>query len=297
MLMLLIGLSALPAVWAPGARAQDDGTGGDPIAAVSHETAETGPILPEYRILSYYGFPGNEFMGILGEHTKPELRKRLVRQARAYEAADPTRPVKLAFEVIASVAQRDPMADGSYLLRTDPRLIEEYVNYTAKHGMLLILDVQFGRETIQEEIEAVRPWLELPHVHLALDGEFSIEEGETPGVELGSIDAAEIRYAQETLAELAATAGIPPKLLIVHQFNVFMITNKEAITDVPGVQTILEVDGWGAPELKRETYAVLTGDRQFTHYGFKLWYRQDEPLLTPAEVVGLEPSPDLVIYQ
>ena len=34
------------------------------------------------------------------------------------------------------------------------------------------------------------------------------------------------------------------------------------------------------------------------YYGFKLWYNlQDDPLMTPAEVLALDPVPDLVIYQ
>ena len=39
------------------------------------------------------------------------------------------------------------------------------------------------------------------------------------------------------------------------------------------------------------------GPEQIEYHGFKLWYRQDEPLMTEAEVLALSPSPDLVIYQ
>ena len=33
------------------------------------------------------------------------------------------------------------------------------------------------------------------------------------------------------------------------------------------------------------------------YFGFKLWYRQDDPLMTEDEVLALAPSPDVVIYQ
>lgn len=276
------------------ARAQGDGT--DVESQPAQPESQPEPLLPKYRILSYYGFPRNELMGILGEHSKGELRKRLTRQRRAYERVDNSRPWKMAYEIIASVAQRDAMPDGSYLYRTDPDVIKEYANYTAKHDMLLILDMQFGRLSVEDEIEAALPWLELPHVHLALDPEFKVKEGEQPGVHLGSITAAEITYAQETLAEFARERNLPPKILLVHQFHYAVIEDKDQLRPVPGVQFVLEVDGFGTPEEKRETYRVMT-ENPIEFHGFKLWYRQDEPLMTEEEVLALDPSPDIVIYQ
>jgi hypothetical protein len=33
------------------------------------------------------------------------------------------------------------------------------------------------------------------------------------------------------------------------------------------------------------------------YHGVKLFYRQDEPLMEPNEVLALDPVPDLIIYQ
>jgi hypothetical protein len=293
---LLIALLAAPLAASPVARAQGDGTDFNaPPPEVEQPAGE--PILPTYRILSYYGNPGNEFMGILGKYSKSDLRTELVRQARAYEQADPDRPVKLAFEMMASIAHREPQADGSYHEHTDPELIQEYVDYTAKHDMLLILDVQFGRATVQQEIDYVREWLKLPHVHLALDAEFAIKEGEVPGVDLGSLDAKDVRYAQREMVKIAEEAGIPPKILILHQFNYYSVTNKEDIRPMDGVQFVLEVDGFGTPEEKLLTYSVMT-ENPIQFHGFKLWYSgEDDPLMTPEDVLALDPVPDIVIYQ
>jgi hypothetical protein len=254
-------------------------------------------ILPKHRILSYYGFPTNELMGILGEYDPKTLLGVLQDQASAYDAVDATRPLKLAFEVIASVAQRDPMADGSYLSYTARDIIDEYVEFTRKHDLLLLLDMQFGRRTVEDEVNAVLEWLAEPHVHLALDPEFSVNEGEVPGEVLGTMDAAEVTYAQEFLADFALDRGLPPKILIVHQFNLYSISNREKIKQVDGVQFVLEVDGWGPPDMKRDTYGVVVGPDPIEYHGFKLWYRQDEPLMTEAEVLALNPSPDMIIYQ
>jgi hypothetical protein len=254
-------------------------------------------ILPHYRILSYYGFPTNELMGILGEHDPTTLLGILQDQASAFDAVDSSRPLKLAFEVIASVAQRDAMADGSYLSYTARDYIDQYVEFTRENDLLLVLDMQFGRRTVQDEINAVIEWLAEPHVHLALDPEFSVNEGEVPGEVLGSIDASDVTFAQEFLANFATERELPPKILVVHQFNLFSISNREQIQPVEGVQFVLEVDGWGPPDMKRDTYGVVIGPDPIEYHGFKLWYRQDEPLMTEAEVLALDPSPDLIIYQ
>lgn len=254
-------------------------------------------ILPHTRVLSYYGFPGVPQMGILGQHSTEELYPLILDQALAYEEVDNSKPVLMAYEVIASVAQRDPQADGSYLARISDDVLQEYVDFCESHKLHLIIDVQYGRLTTEDELNAIAPWLEYPFVHPALDPEFSVEEGEVPGEVLGSIDASDVTYAQEWLADFCSTRGLPPKILVVHQFNWYSITNKEAISPVDGVQFCLEVDGFGAPAMKLETYSVLTQD-PIEFHGFKLWYSgEDDPMMTPAEVVALDPPPDVVIYQ
>jgi hypothetical protein len=274
----------------------DDEEAGQQIA--DSTAALEGAIFPAYRVVSYYGFPGEASMGILGEYEKEQLLEILREQAAEYEAVDPSRPVKLALEVITSVAQGWEGEDGDYLAYIGRDMLMEYVDFTAQNDILLILDMQFGRKTVQEEFEAVREFLLYPHVHLALDPEFSIDEGEAPGAHLGQIDAVDVQYAMEELAALSVENSLPPKLLIVHQFVEQSITNREQIQLVPGVQFVLEVDGFGTPDAKRETYAVITAGSPSEFFGFKLWYNlQDDPLMTPAEVLALDPSPDLIIYQ
>lgn len=254
-------------------------------------------IFPTYRVLSYYGFPGEVNMGVLGEYDMQTLLEKLKAQAAEYEAVD-DRPYQLAFEVIASVAQQWEGEDGDYLAYIGKDMLQEYIDFTAANDLLLILDVQFGHKTVQEEVAAMEPYLKYPHVQLALDPEFAVGEGEVPGTVIGEIDAADINYAQNELARIAAENGLPPKLLIVHQFHYDSITNREQIATVPGVQFVLEVDGFGTPDEKRSTFAVLAGDHLFDFHGFKLWYNgQDDPIMTPQDVLNLDPQPDLIIYQ
>jgi hypothetical protein len=256
-----------------------------------------GAIFPANRVLSYYGFPGNPNMGILGEYNMDELLTRLQEQAAEYEAADNSRPWKLAFEVIASVAQADAGADGLYIMPTDPAIIQEYIDFTAANDLLLILDLQFGHDTIENELGRLRDYLRYPHVYPALDPEFMMKPGEQPGVHLGAIDAEKVTYAQNTVAEWSIEDSVPEKFLLVHQFNYYMIENKEDIGIVDGVQLVINADGWGPPADKLASYEVVITQDPIQFNGIKSFYRQDDPLMSAAETMAFDPPPDLVMYQ
>ena len=76
-----------------------------------------------------------------------------------------------------------------------------------------------------------------------------------------------------------------------------MITEKDTLAPVPGVQLVVEFDGWGTPDLKRSGYAVTIANMPIEYNGIKLFYKQDQPLMTPQDVLDLSPVPDLIIYQ
>lgn len=258
---------------------------------------EQGALLPSHRILTFYGHPHDPNMGIVGEYEKEELLPLLLAEAANYEAADPTRPVIPAFEVIATVAQRDPGEDGDYLLETDMDTIVEYANFAEANGALLFLDLQIGRSTVEAEVAKVRDILRRPYVHLAIDPEFAIRPGETPGIHIGEVTAEQILIAQQALAQIVREEGIPPKILIVHQFREDMIIGKSRIATVPGVQVVIDADGYGSPKLKTDSYAFLIREEPVGFPGFKLFYRQDEPLMSARDVLALDPPPVLIIYQ
>jgi len=269
----------------------------------TREVDLTGALLPNNRILSYYGHPNSSAMGILGEFSKEEVHRLLAEQAVEYEAADSAHPVVLAFELIATVAQPHPGEDGTYVAYTGDEIIQEYVDYVTANDMILILDLQIGHDTIPNQINLIRKWLELPNVHVALDPEFSMKANETvprdriPGEFIGEANGLHIQEGMELLAQIVAEAGIPPKMLIVHQFEEEMIFNKDQITPVAGVQFVLDMDGFGGTEAKVGNYGHFVRDQLIEFGGIKLFYRQDDPLLTPAEIVALDPPALVVIYQ
>ena len=265
--------------------------------AINAQTIASGGLLPAHRILTYYGHPHDPNMGILGEYPKEELLQLLRAEAASYEVADPTRPVIVAFEVIATVAQGWPATDGTYLLDTDLETLNEYADFAATHGTLMFLDLQIGRNTVPAEMAKVRSLLERPHIHLALDPEFAIADGQVPGTHIGELTAEQIRGAQEELSRIVRDYGLPPKILVVHQFREDMILGKERLSPVPGVQLVIESDGFGPPGLKTEVYNILIRNNETEYSGIKHFYRQDVPLMTAAETLALEPAPLLIIYQ
>lgn len=256
-----------------------------------------GSVLPGSRVVSYYGHPNSAQMGILGEFDLDTVSARLREQAAAYAAADPSRPVVPALELIATVAQPLPGDDGTYLAYTGDEIIGEFADYTAANGMLLILDLQIGHSTIPAEIERIRHWLELPNVHVALDPEFSTGPDRIPGEFIGEVDGAQVQLAVEALAQLVAEKSLPSKILIVHQFEEDMIMNKGAISPLPGVDVVIDMDGFGGQDAKIQNYWHFVRDQLIEYGGIKLFYQQDDPLLTPEQIVALDPPPLVVIYQ
>jgi hypothetical protein len=248
--------------------------------------------------VAYYGNPYSPIMGILGEHETPELIRRLHIQAARYQALVPDKKVTPALHLVYAVAQASPGDDGSYLYHMPDELVEEYIEVTRREGMLFFIDLQMGRADPVTEVERVRHWLQNEHVHLAIDPEFTMPPGERPGVDLGSMDGATINAIQDVLQTVALEAGTSNKILIVHQFQADMITNKGAIrSDRDRVDVVIDLDGWGPPWSKLEKYLALGTNEPVEFTGFKLFYRWDVPMLTEEQVVTLVPRPSVIVYQ
>ena len=254
-------------------------------------------LLPDNRLLFYSGFPENELMGILGEHSPEECLRLLREQAAEYEAADSSRPWKLGFELIASVAQGSPQDDNSYIASTGTDWLDLYTEFTAANDMVLLLDVQMGRKEPKEDYERLEQWLQYEHVHLGIDPEFKMWGDEVPGQQIGNVTGEQVTEAQRWLVDLANRYGTSRKMLVVHQFTLSMIENKETIAPMDGVDLVIDMDGWGSPDEKRATWDAVIPSDPIEYNGVKLFYGQDEPLMTAAEIMALEPAPDVVIYQ
>jgi hypothetical protein len=260
-----------------------------------------GAILPQKRIVAYYGNPLSKKMGILGELPPDQMLARFDKEIAAWNRADPAHPVQPALHLIAVVAQGAPGRDGKYRLRMTDSLINMVHGWAQKKNAITFLDVQVGQSTVQEELPRLVPFLQRPDVMLAIDPEFSMKDGSKPGAKIGTMTAADVNYAIKLLADLVTQYHLPPKILIVHRFTRRMLADSKAIKLDPRVQVVINMDGWGQPWLKYDSYRAYVEAEPVEYTGFKLFYHNDtkkgDPLLTPAEVLMLNPKPLYIQYQ
>lgn len=267
-----------------------------PTVAVKVRPNSTSALATQ-RLITYYGHPYDDRMGILGEFDPLTMVQKLKAQTAAYTAADPTRPGLCTIELIASVAQGSPGKDGLYIARTPTAEIEKWAQLAEQQGCLLMLDIQMGYDSVENDVKAILPFLQRPYVHLAIDPEFHVARGQIPGESFGSVTSTEVMGAMQTLGNLVRQYNLPDKILVLHQFRQDMLPDKDNIKTMPNVDLVVMMDGWGLPEAKIANYNAFIRDDLLQYGGIKLFYRQDAPLLTPAEVIQLDPTPLVVIYQ
>ena len=260
-----------------------------------------GAVLPYRRIVAYYGNPLSKRMGILGEIPPEQMLARLGREVAKWNAADPTTPAVPALHLIAVVAHATPGYDGKYRGRVSDAVVERVAGWARRDSALLFLDIQPGLSTVQEEVPRLEEYLRRPDVHLGLDPEFSMKQGHTPGTRIGTLDAADVNWAIDYLAGLVREYHLPPKVLVIHRFTQHMITNAEQIRPRPEVEVVIDMDGWGPVSLKRQSFRAFVAAEPVQFTGIKLFYRNDTKkggrLMTPEEVLKLDPTPVYVQYQ
>jgi hypothetical protein len=283
-------------------------TGEDPEFAqkcgwpVKYPPPLPGSILPAKRIVAYYGNPLSKRMGALGEFPKDEMLRRLKVEVAKWEKADPSLPVQPALHLIAVVAQGEPGKAGKYRMIMPDKVVNEVYDWAKEAHAILFIDIQTGHSDIRTILPRFEWLLKNPDVHLGMDPEFNmIKSGRKPGTKIGTYDAADINYASGFLRDLVKKYNLPPKVFIVHRFTRDMVTNARRIEVHPEVQMVMNMDGWGAPWLKRDSYRdyIIKEPVQFT--GFKLFYHNDtkkgDPLMTPQQLLKLKPAPVYIQYQ
>jgi hypothetical protein len=271
---------------------------------VASPTPVPGAILPARRIVAFYGNPLSTRMGILGEIAPEAMLRRLDAIAAEWQKADPGVPVQPALHLIAVVAQDRPGGDRMYRIRMDSTLIEKVYGWARSRGAILFLDIQAGHSTIARELPHLLPWLTRPDVHLGIDPEFYMHhqsQGSRPGRRIGTLTATEVNQAIEVLGRAVSEYRLPPKVLVVHRFTLDMLRNARDIRLDSRVQVVINMDGWGEPWLKFDSYARTTVSEPVQFAGFKIFFHNDtkkgEALLTPREVLALRPRPVYIQYQ
>lgn len=270
----------------------------DPGIERSTPGHERIPLLANNTIVAFYGHPLSQRMGILGLHSKEEIAGRVEAYAGYYDQVNGKDGAVGAYYIIYGTCW--PGGEIGYLKDS---ILEEYIHYAQQRGMLVFVDHQIGKYSVEESMERILPFLRYPNVHLAIDPEWRTLK---PMKEIGSITAEELNKAQRMMQDYIVANKIPGiRMLVVHQFQDKMIRDRDLVrATLDRVVLVHTADGFGSPAMKRSSYAQNSKAENIPVKGFKLFFKSDfplagwdNPLLSPAEVMALEPRPGLIIYQ
>lgn len=203
------------------------------------------------------------------------------------------------FNYIASVAQ--PRCG------TEPAPISTFqdgIDLAGDVGGYVMFDLQPGSEDFLTQAKFYENALRLPFVGLAIDPEWHCGwPGQTTFGRGGTVTAAEINEVIDWIAELVNREGLPQKLVLIQQFRLDMIQDRDQIIDRPEVQVVIQMDGEGQGSLasKDDTWAAVTANTEDHpwRWGWKNFFVRDHPNgpYSPEETLDRSPVPVYISYQ
>ena len=270
------------------------------------EVAKTGvqlpgggqAIFPGRRLVALYGTPGTPGLGVLGEQ---DLDASITRAEQIASDFDPLSDVTVVptFEIIATIAQASAGADGDYSGEIGVQELRPWVKKAGEEGVYVVLDLQPGRANFLDQAKIYEDLLRMPHVGLALDPEWRLTPTQQPLGQIGSVEAEEVNSVITWLADLTKEEKLPQKLLVLHQFRISMLQDEDEIDlGRDEVQVLIHMDGQGSPDLKDGTWqAVKAAAPEGVPFGWKNFFDEDQPMLSPEQTMDKEPAPLMISYQ
>jgi len=166
-------------------------------------------------------------------------------------------------------------------------------------GLYVVLDLQPGRASLLNQAEHYQSLLELPDVGLALDAEWKLQPGQRPLRQIGHVSISEVNSVVSWLAALTAKHNLPQKLLVLHQFQLTMLSGEQHLdTSHDDLAIVIHMDGQGAPGVKQDTWnAVTAAAPPRVFFGWKNFLVKDHPMLTPGATMTKTPAPVMISYQ
>ena len=269
------------------------------VAETGRQLPGGGQVMfPGRRLVALYGHPGAPGLGVLGQQDLPASVARAEQMAAAYRPLSSV-PVVPAFEIIATVAQASPGADGSYSYESPVSSLRPWVDQATGAGMYVVLDLQPGRDSLLAQAEHYQSLLQRPDVGLALDPEWKLQPGQRPLRQIGHVNIGEVNSVIRWLAALTAKYRLPQKLLVLHQFQLSMIAGEADLdTSHDDLAIVIHMDGQGTPGEKQETWNAVTGAAPHgVYFGWKNFFVKDHPMLTPQQTMVKVPAPVMISYQ
>lgn len=280
-----------------------------------------GAVLPTHRVVAFYAVPYAEPTGPAYEPTAAMLAA-LKKQGTAYQQLDPAHPVQLGIDLVVSVPDAFPGPQGTYSHHVDPGTIQTYIDFCRKNDLLLFLDLNFGQAPIMREVKFFLPYLEqYTFVHMAVDPEWMFpRHNGIPGINLSNVRASDLNPIIEAIATIPMQYHVPRKILIIHQYRpdgdglkdpydpgLAEIADKHNLLLDPRVDVVIHIDSVGGysgdihDKMLQYTAWVQQDQDKYSNFlygGFKLFYQHESKirLMTPKEVLALDPPPMVVTY-
>ncbi|MFI6025433.1 hypothetical protein [Amycolatopsis magusensis] len=277
-----------------------------PLAAPPTPLAADSPVPPTPKpapvdaglLVGFCGAPSAKALGKMTGDLAVAGQE-LAQQLQQFPGDRPATPV---VELIATAAHRTPGADGMYRTRASESTVADYLDQARAMNGLLLLNIQPGRAPFLAEVQAYERWLAEPDVGVALDPEWAVPEGVVPGEEFGRTSGEDLDAVAEYLSGLVTRHGLPRKLMAYHQVSASVVRDEAGLRAHDGVVAMKIVDGIGSAAAKKATWdRVMKTKPDHVRAGFKLFYDEDTrdgaSLMTPAEVLALEPTPGYVVYE
>ena len=272
---------------------------------VKSEYPLPGALLPFNRIVAYYGNLYSVKMGALGKWPKDTMIPKLKAEVAKWNEADSVLKSIPALHYICVTAQGSPGKDSKWRFRMPHSQIDTIIKWANEINAVVFLDMQVGLSDVQAELPLLEKYMAMPNVHFGVDPEFAMKAkgNKKPGSVIGSLDASDLNFVGDYLADIVKKNNLPPKIFMVHRFTQGMVTNAKNIRLHPEIQFVMDMDGWGPTAKKKSTYDswIVREPVQFT--GFKLFYVNDTEysnqaeMMSREEILKLKPVPVYIQYQ
>ena len=255
-------------------------------------------LVPEHRLVALYGTPSMSVLGALGEQPLEQTITRVKDVAAQYQVIS-REPILPTLEIITTVASASPTENGDYSQEIPIDTLWPWITAAREAGVYVVLDLQPGRTDFLTQAKQYEPLLRQPHVGLALDPEWRLTPTQVHLTQIGSVSINEVNAVADWLASLAHEAHSPQKAFLLHQFRLSMIPDRQLLHAAhPELSYIVQMDGQGAQPVKQDTWraigASLPGQ---TYLGWKNFFDEDKPMLTPQETMNIVPVPWYISYQ
>ena len=243
-------------------------------------------------IVAYYGRPGAASLGVLGQYPIEKLKPIIKKRAAEYAKVTGRHTVP-GFDVIYGLASASPGPHKDYIIHLGSKKLEPYIEAAENEGFLLFIETQLGEHMPQDAIHHILKYIIHHNVHIAIDPEFEVSNLDVrPGKKIGHIEAAWVNKVQAIMDTYMRENNITEKkILVLHMFRHTMVENKETLRHYDNIDLIFNLDGHGSPKLKIDIYNGIYKKEYADRVagGFKLFFKEDHPMMTPKQVMGMEP--------